>query len=89
MEPPPYRKPSRAVGNAAILKQQKGKIIYMNLFENLNLSEEILNAINDMNYDEATEIQAGAIPLIYSFVGLKVGAEFTSMLTHLAETEKS
>ncbi|MGB3918011.1 Na(+)/H(+) antiporter subunit B [Thiothrix litoralis] len=32
---------------------------------------------------------AGAIPLIYSFVGLKVGAEFTSMLTHLAETEKS
>ena len=64
MEPPPYRKPSRAVGNAAILKQQKGKIIYMNLFENLNLSEEILNAINDMNYDEATEIQAGAIPLI-------------------------
>lgn len=32
---------------------------------------------------------AGAIPLIYSFVGLKVGAEFTSMLTNLAETEKS
>lgn len=32
---------------------------------------------------------AGAIPLIYSFVGLKVGTEFTSMLTHLAETEKS
>ncbi|QLQ32565.1 MAG: sodium:proton antiporter [Candidatus Thiothrix singaporensis] len=34
-------------------------------------------------------ISAGAIPLIYSFVGLKVGAEFTSMLTNLAETEKS
>jgi multicomponent Na+:H+ antiporter subunit B len=32
---------------------------------------------------------AGAIPVIYSFVGLKVGAEFTSMLANLAETEKS
>lgn len=36
-----------------------------------------------------TLFSAGAIPLIYSFVGLKVGAEFTSMLTNLAETEKS
>lgn len=32
---------------------------------------------------------AGVIPVIYSFVGLKVGAEFTSMLTNLAETEQS
>jgi len=32
---------------------------------------------------------AGVIPIIYSFVGLKVGAEFTSMLANLAETEKS
>ena len=32
---------------------------------------------------------AGAIPVIYSFIGLKVGAEFTSMLANLAETEKS
>lgn len=31
---------------------------------------------------------AGAIPLIYSFVGLKVGAEFSSMLVSLAETEE-
>jgi multicomponent Na+:H+ antiporter subunit B len=31
---------------------------------------------------------AGIIPIIYSFVGLKVGAEFTSMLNNLAETEK-
>ena len=30
---------------------------------------------------------AGAIPVIYSFVGLKVGAEFSSMLVNLAETE--
>jgi multicomponent Na+:H+ antiporter subunit B len=30
---------------------------------------------------------AGAIPIIYSFVGLKVGAEFSSMLIHLSETE--
>ena len=30
---------------------------------------------------------AGAIPVIYSFVGLKVGAEFSSMLVSLAETE--
>lgn len=29
---------------------------------------------------------AGAIPVIYAFVGLKVGAEFTSMLNNLAET---
>jgi multicomponent Na+:H+ antiporter subunit B len=36
-----------------------------------------------------TLFSAGAIPLLYSFVGLKVGAEFTSMLTNLAETEKS
>ncbi len=36
-----------------------------------------------------TLFSAGAIPLIYSFVGLKVGAEFTSMLSNLAETEKS
>jgi multicomponent Na+:H+ antiporter subunit B len=32
---------------------------------------------------------AGVIPIIYSFVGLKVGAEFTSMLLNLAKTEKS
>ncbi len=31
---------------------------------------------------------AGAIPVIYSFVGLKVGAEFSSMLLNLAETEE-
>lgn len=30
---------------------------------------------------------AGAIPLIYSLVGLKVGAEFSSMLVNLSETE--
>jgi len=30
---------------------------------------------------------AGAIPIIYSFIGLKVGAEFSSMLAHLSETE--
>jgi multicomponent Na+:H+ antiporter subunit B len=30
---------------------------------------------------------AGAIPVIYSFVGLKVGAEFSSMLVNLSETE--
>lgn len=29
---------------------------------------------------------AGAIPIIYSFVGLKVGAEFSSMLLSLSET---
>ncbi|HPE59800.1 MAG: sodium:proton antiporter [Thiothrix sp.] len=39
--------------------------------------------------DFGTLFSAGAIPLIYSFVGLKVGAEFTSMLAHLAETERS
>ncbi len=31
---------------------------------------------------------AGIIPVIYSFIGLKVGAEFTSMMINLAETEK-
>jgi len=30
---------------------------------------------------------AGTIPIIYSFIGLKVGAEFSSMLLKLAETE--
>jgi multicomponent Na+:H+ antiporter subunit B len=30
---------------------------------------------------------AGAIPIIYTFVGLKVGAEFSSMLVHLAQRE--
>ena len=30
---------------------------------------------------------AGAIPIIYSVIGLKVGAEFSSMLVHLSETE--
>jgi multicomponent Na+:H+ antiporter subunit B len=33
-------------------------------------------------------LSAGAIPLIYSFVGLKVGAEFSSMLVSLSETEE-
>lgn len=32
---------------------------------------------------------AGAIPVIYSFIGLKVGAEFSSMLVDLSETEGS
>ena len=31
---------------------------------------------------------AGAIPVIYSFIGLKVGAEFSSMLVDLSETEE-
>ena len=31
---------------------------------------------------------AGAIPIIYTFVGLKVGAEFSSMLVNLSETEE-
>lgn len=39
--------------------------------------------------DFGTLFSAGVIPVIYSFVGLKVGAEFTSMLSNLAETEKS
>lgn len=30
---------------------------------------------------------AGAIPIIYTFVGLKVGAEFSSMLVHLSQRE--
>lgn len=30
---------------------------------------------------------AGAIPIIYSLIGLKVGAEFSSMLASLSETE--
>lgn len=33
-------------------------------------------------------LSAGAIPLIYSLIGLKVGAEFTSMLSNLSETEE-
>ncbi len=32
-------------------------------------------------------LSAGAIPLIYSLIGLKVGAEFSSMLADLKETE--
>lgn len=32
---------------------------------------------------------AGTIPLVYSFIGLKVGAEFSSMLVNLSETEGS
>jgi len=32
---------------------------------------------------------AGAIPIIYTLVGFKVGAEFTSILVNLAETENS
>jgi multicomponent Na+:H+ antiporter subunit B len=31
---------------------------------------------------------SGAIPLIYSLIGLKVGAEFASMLASLSDTEK-
>lgn len=31
---------------------------------------------------------AGAIPLIYSLIGLKVGAEFSSVLAHLSATEE-
>lgn len=34
-------------------------------------------------------VSAGAIPVIYSLVGLKVGAEFSSMLVSLSETEES
>lgn len=33
-------------------------------------------------------VSAGAIPLIYSLIGLKVGAEFSSMLADLSKTEK-
>lgn len=33
-------------------------------------------------------LSAGAIPLIYALIGLKVGAEFSSMLASLSETEE-
>ncbi len=36
-----------------------------------------------------TLFSAGAIPFIYSLIGLKVGAEFSSMLVNLSETEGS
>ena len=32
-------------------------------------------------------LSAGAIPLIYTLIGLKVGAEFSSILESLEETE--
>jgi multicomponent Na+:H+ antiporter subunit B len=32
---------------------------------------------------------AGAIPVIYAFIGLKVGAEFSSMLVSLSQTKES
>jgi multicomponent Na+:H+ antiporter subunit B len=35
-----------------------------------------------------TLFSAGIIPVIYSLIGLKVGAEFSSMLVSLSETEK-
>jgi multicomponent Na+:H+ antiporter subunit B len=31
---------------------------------------------------------AGAIPVIYSLIGLKVGAELSSLLSNLSETEE-
>lgn len=34
-------------------------------------------------------LSAGVIPILYAFVGLKVGAEFSSMLVSLSETEDS
>jgi multicomponent Na+:H+ antiporter subunit B len=34
-------------------------------------------------------VSAGTIPLVYSLIGLKVGAEFSSMLVNLSETEAS
>ena len=33
-------------------------------------------------------VSAGAIPVIYTLIGLKVGAEFASILASLSETEK-
>jgi multicomponent Na+:H+ antiporter subunit B len=33
-------------------------------------------------------VSAGAIPLIYALIGLKVGAEFSSMLASLSDTEE-
>lgn len=36
-----------------------------------------------------TILSAGAIPLIYTLIGLKVGAEFSSILESLEETEES
>ena len=34
-------------------------------FEELNLSKELLKAINDMGFEEATPIQTQTIPYIY------------------------
>ena len=39
--------------------------------------------------DLGSLFSAGAIPVIYSLIGLKVGAEFSSMLVNLSETEDS
>jgi len=39
--------------------------------------------------DFGSLFSAGAIPVIYSLIGLKVGAEFSSMMVSLSETEDS
>lgn len=43
---------------------EEEKLMDKLLFENLDLSQEVMKAIESMNFTEATEIQAGAIPHI-------------------------
>jgi len=38
--------------------------------------------------DLGTLFSSGAIPLIYALIGLKVGAEFASILANLTQTEE-
>ncbi len=35
-----------------------------------------------------TLLSAGAIPIIYIFIGLKVGAELSNIVSHLQESQK-
>ena len=48
------------------------------------LDNRIFNSLGKFG----TLLSAGAIPIIYSFVGLKVGAELSNILAHLKETQK-
>ncbi len=66
-------------GLAFILTGVLGMLLAAGFLDNKLLS---MGTLGDL-------ISAGTIPLIYSLIGLKVGAEFSSMLVNLSETEGS
>ena len=72
------------LGEVKRVIQEPGLYFKIPMIQNVRFLDNRILPLGDLG----ALFSAGAIPVIYSLIGLKVGAEFASMLASLAETEE-